>query len=158
MTTKAPKTRDYFAEMYVAGILADCGWNIYFPRRDKGFDFIITKSTPNGIVIRPVQVKGKYPEKIKTNKSYYGFTGKLTEVNEEMALIIPFFSTDHSTTSPDLIAFMPFSQIKNTPKGHKCHPACFSNGISGERRDFKKFFGSPGIQLMESCDWKDETI
>jgi len=33
-----PQTRDYFAEMYVAGILADKGWNIYFPRRDKGFD------------------------------------------------------------------------------------------------------------------------
>ena len=36
-------SRDYFAEMYVAGILADNGWNIYFPRRDNGFDFIITK-------------------------------------------------------------------------------------------------------------------
>jgi hypothetical protein len=41
--TKRPKTRDYFAEMYVAGILADKGWNVYFPKRDIGFDFIITK-------------------------------------------------------------------------------------------------------------------
>src|SRR5947209_1336736 len=55
-------SRDYFAEMYVAGILADNGWNIYFPRRDKGFDFIITKPIGDEIIVRPVQVKGKYPE------------------------------------------------------------------------------------------------
>jgi hypothetical protein len=33
--------RDYFAEMYVAGLLADAGWNIYFPHRDMGFDYIV---------------------------------------------------------------------------------------------------------------------
>lgn len=33
---------DYFAELYVAGRLADAGWNVYFPHRDKGFDFIIS--------------------------------------------------------------------------------------------------------------------
>ena len=27
----SPRTRDYFAEMYVAGVLADAGWDIYFP-------------------------------------------------------------------------------------------------------------------------------
>jgi hypothetical protein len=32
--------------MYVAGIMADYGWNVYFPRRDKSFDFIITR--PHG--------------------------------------------------------------------------------------------------------------
>jgi len=158
MTKKSPKTRDYFAEMYVAGILADTGWNIYFPKRDKGFDFIITKETQNGLVIRPVQVKGKYPEKRKTDKNYYGFTGKLTQIHKEMALVIPFFSTDQSTSSPDAIAFMPFSQIKETPKGHKCHPTSFQNGKAVERRDFKKFFGMSGIKLMESPDWKDEQL
>lgn len=35
--------RDFFAELYVAGILGDAGWSIYFPKRDVGFDFIITK-------------------------------------------------------------------------------------------------------------------
>jgi len=37
------KTRDLFAELYVAGALAHAGWHIYFPKRDFGFDFIITK-------------------------------------------------------------------------------------------------------------------
>jgi len=27
------ETRDYFAELYVAGLMADAGWNIYFPHR-----------------------------------------------------------------------------------------------------------------------------
>lgn len=35
--------RDYFAELHVAGNFGDAGWNVYFPRRDKGFDFIVTK-------------------------------------------------------------------------------------------------------------------
>ena len=34
--------RDQFAEMYVAGVLADAGWNIYLPHRDVGFDMIAT--------------------------------------------------------------------------------------------------------------------
>jgi len=62
------KTRDYFAEMYVAGILADAGWNVYFPRRDKGFDFVITKHVGSRTIIRAVQVKGKYPGRTKTDK------------------------------------------------------------------------------------------
>jgi len=37
------KNRDFFAELYVAGILGDAGWSIYFPKRDVGFDFIATK-------------------------------------------------------------------------------------------------------------------
>jgi hypothetical protein len=158
MKNKAPKTRDYFAEMYVAGILADSGWNIYFPKRDVGFDFIITKSTANELIIRPVQVKGKYPETRKTNKKYYGFSGKLSQVHNEMALVIPFFSTDQSTSSPDLIAFMPYSQVKITTRGYKCAPASYQNGTAVERRDFKKFFGNSGIQLMELNDWKNENI
>jgi len=35
---------DYFAELYVAGKFADEGWNVYFPRCDKGFDFIVSKA------------------------------------------------------------------------------------------------------------------
>lgn len=38
------KVSDYFAELFVAGRLADAGWNVYFPHRDQGFDFIITKT------------------------------------------------------------------------------------------------------------------
>jgi hypothetical protein len=56
------KTSDYFAELYVAGRFAEAGWNVYFPRRDRGFDFIVSKALPDGQqLLRPVQVKGKYP-------------------------------------------------------------------------------------------------
>lgn len=56
-----PKKRrpDYLAELYVAGVLADAGWNVYFPHRDEGFDFIISKYLGDRIVLRLVQVKGK---------------------------------------------------------------------------------------------------
>ena len=56
-----PKTSDYFAELYVAGRFADAGWNVYFPHRDQGFDFVISKVIGVDTVLRPVQVKGKYP-------------------------------------------------------------------------------------------------
>jgi hypothetical protein len=47
------------------GIMADSDWNIYFSTRDVGFDFIATISTDEGVVIRPVQVKGNYPTEDK---------------------------------------------------------------------------------------------
>lgn len=53
---------DYFAELYVAGSMAKAGWNVYFPHRDKGFDFIISKLIGGKRwVVRPVQVKSKTP-------------------------------------------------------------------------------------------------
>ena len=57
----APATRDYFAELYVAGLFGDAGWSVYFPKRDVGFDFIATKSIDGDVLIRPIQVKGLYP-------------------------------------------------------------------------------------------------
>lgn len=60
MSTNAEKRRpDYLAELYVAGVLADDGWNVYFPHRDEGFDFMISKYLGDRIVLRLVQVKGK---------------------------------------------------------------------------------------------------
>ena len=56
-TAPPPATRDMFAELYVAGLFADAGWDVYFPKRDRGFDFIATKSVDGTIVVRPVQVK-----------------------------------------------------------------------------------------------------
>ena len=61
-------TLDYFAETYVAGLLADASWNIYFPRRDKGFDYIVTRETAVGVLVRPVQVKGLYPTAEKISR------------------------------------------------------------------------------------------
>lgn len=78
---------DYFAELYVAGRFADAGWNVYFPHRDRGFDFIVSKQTINGdYLIRPVQVKGKYPTESKRNWPVYGFVGRLSTLHDEMVL------------------------------------------------------------------------
>lgn len=144
------KTRDYFAEMYIAGILADNEWNVYFPHRDIGFDFIVTKEIGQRIMVRPVQVKGKYPERDKTDKRVYGFIGKLTQVHEDMVLAIPFFSKDQRTKSPDCIAFIPRSRIIQKSRGYASQPAQFIGGKATPRRDYAKYFDTAGIQNMES--------
>ena len=79
-------TRDYFAEMYVAGVLADARWDIYFPRRDKGFDMIVSRPGNNTTIVRPVQVKGKYASGEKTDKASYGYVGRLTAFHDDMTL------------------------------------------------------------------------
>jgi hypothetical protein len=143
--------RDYFAEMYVAGVLADAGWNVYFPRRDLGFDFIITKASASTVVIRPVQVKGKYPEPSKTQKRTYGFRGKLTAVHADMVLAIPFFTTVQ-THSPLFTAYMPLSRVKRTTGGFRCEPATFDTQAK-RRRDFMSYFDANGLAAMERPSW-----
>ena len=91
------KISDYFAELYVAGRLADADWNVYFPHRDIGFDFIIAKKVGERMIIRPVQVKGRYPSGDKTDKPTYGYVGKLSEVHSEMVLAIAYFSSDQGS-------------------------------------------------------------
>jgi hypothetical protein len=147
--------RDYFAEMYVAGILADHGWNIYFPRRDKGFDFIITKPVNDQIIIRPVQVKGKYPEVEGRDLPVYGYIGKLSQLHKDMVLAIPYFSTNIHSVAPDHVAYMPRTQISVQRKlGYACRPACSRNGKAEPRRDFRKYFNAEGMLFMEASDWQ----
>src|SRR5437667_4951364 len=85
---------------------ADSGWNVYFPHRDTGFDFIISKRIDGTQVLRPVQVKGKYPTAEKGDKATYGYIGELTELHPEMVLAIPFFSSA-SPEVPNCVAYMP---------------------------------------------------
>jgi hypothetical protein len=149
----APKTRDYFAEMYVAGMMAEAGWDIYFPRRDKGFDFIVSKNVSGrGILVRPVQVKGKYPESIKKDKATYGFVGKLTAAHPDMVLAIPFFPVSDSA-SPACTAFMSLLQTKRHSRGIRCEPAKFHDGRPSARRDYIPYFENTGILRIESLDW-----
>jgi|SRR5712664_1406162 len=104
MSTNAEKRRpDYLAELYVAGVLADAGWNVYFPHRDEGFDFIISKYLGDRIVLRPVQVKGKYPTKDKTDKAAYGYMGRLSALHNEMVWLYPIFRVA-------ILLRVPFSQ------------------------------------------------
>jgi len=143
-----PTTRDYFAEMYVAGLLADAEWNIYFPRRDKGFDFIAVKEIDGKAVVRPVQVKGKYPTDEKTDKDVYGYIGKLSILHDDMVLAIVFFDRGARAQHPCHVAFMPRQLIKLHQRGYRCEPASIQNGLIQPRRDSQRYFGAAGIESL----------
>ena len=148
------KNRDYFAELYVAGILGDVGWSIYFPKRDVGFDFIAVKELRGHAVIRPVQVKGKYPAHTKGDKVVYGYIGQLSQLHPEMVLAIPYFPTDQRGVAPTCTAYMPRWAIRpQTSRGFACQPASFQSGMPKARRDFQQYFDYAGIEFMESEKW-----
>lgn len=147
--------RDYFAEMYVAGNLADNGWNIYFPRKDLGFDFIITKPVGDRIIVRPVQVKGKYPQVEGRNLPTFGYIGQLSQLHNDMVLAIPYFSTNIHCAAPEHVAYMPRTEIRiQRGSGYACRPARCRNGRVEPRRDFRKYFDSEGMLFMESAEWR----
>lgn len=138
------KTRDYFAEMYVSGVLADAGWDIYFPRRDKGFDMIVSRPANGATIVRPVQVKGKYASDEKTAKNSYGYVGRLTAFHDDMILVIPYF-TGETAAAPALIAWMPRGEIRPHSRGWKCEPARFGKNGPEPRPGFTHFFGEGGL-------------
>lgn len=145
-------TSDYFAELYVAGRFADAGWNVYFPHRDKGFDFIVSKPHGNSQIIRPVQVKGKYPTEAKKNWPYYGYIGTLSQLHPEMVLAIPYFS-HKDNDMPICTAYLPRKLIKGHTRGYRCQPASYKDSTPSPRRDFSKFFDMDGLRLVESDAW-----
>ncbi len=149
------KISDYFAELYVAGRLADADWNVYFPHRDIGFDFIIAKKVGERMIIRPLQVKGKYPSGDKTDKPSYGYVGKLSEVHSEMVLAIAYFSSDQAESIPVCVAYVPRLLVRKHSRGYRCEPASFKSGQPRPRRDYAIFFDSQGIQRLESEDWSN---
>jgi hypothetical protein len=147
---------DYFAELYVAGLFAVAGWNIYFPHRDKGFDFIISKDIYLvGQIIRPVQVKGKYPTEGKTNKAVYGYVGQLTARHPDMVLAIPFFPYENPQ-KPSCVAFLPNYKIKPHAKGVHCEPARFCEGMPIPRKEFLRFFNEEGLSKLDSLKWSQK--
>jgi hypothetical protein len=149
------KTSDYFAELHVAGRLADAGWDIYFPHRDKGFDFVISKKVNGVLLLRPVQVKGKYPSEGKTDKAVYGYVGRLTETHPEMVLAIPYFS-ESSPETPVCIAFMPLSSVRQNSRGYRCQPATYRKGEPKPRREHQDFFDKKGIAKLDSLNWNNK--
>ena len=152
--------RDYFAEMYVAGVLADAGWNVYFPRRDQGFDFIVTKAVGDEIVIRPVQVKGKYPTDGKGDRPVYGYMGRLSQVHPDMVLAVPFFATEVQA-APMFTAYLPPTQLRRSPSReswYRVFPAGFAEGTPYMRPSYTRFFDTEGIRLMESSTWSAQPV
>jgi hypothetical protein len=147
------KVSDYFAELNVAGRFAEAGWNVYFPHRDHGFDFIVAKEVPEvGQLIRPVQVKGKYPTEGKGYKPTYGYVGDLTQLHPEMVLAIPYFPWS-SREVPTCIAYLPRSVIRTHSRGFHCEPASYLAESTSPRAHYAKFFGAEGLALLERPAW-----
>jgi hypothetical protein len=143
---EATVTRDYFAEMYVAGLLADAGWNIYFPRRDKGFDYIITRHDGDATIVRPVQVKGLFPTREKGDKPRFGYTGRLTALHPDMVLALVFFAPGSTEGTPQHIAYIPRIEIRTrTRGGYRCMPCALRAGIVTPRPRFRPFFDASGL-------------
>jgi hypothetical protein len=150
----ATHQRDYFAELYVAGLMGDCGWSVYFPKRDVGFDFIATRNVHGVVLVRPIHVKGLYPTEAKKDKSGYGFVGRLTQLHDDMILALPFFSTDRVGPAPVCIAYMPRSAIRvQRRKGYKCMPARFASGRPEPRATFRKYFDIEGLKASAHVGW-----
>ncbi|MES2391330.1 MAG: hypothetical protein V4555_06805 [Acidobacteriota bacterium] len=145
------------AELYVAGLFTQEGWRVYFPHSDDGFDFIAAKPSPNGVILRPVQVKGKYPKDTKSDKPVYGYVGELSQVHPEMVLAIPYFAVGDLPVLCH-VAFMPFWKIGSSSRGVKCQPAKFSKGKAAPRRDHLKFFDREGLQWLSNRNWSKEVL
>ena len=134
--------------------MGDSGWAIYFPKRDVGFDFIAVLTMNGTSLVRPVQVKGLYPTEEKRDKAYYGYIGKLTQLHDDMILVLPYFSTNQAGPAPECIAFMPRVEIRpQASRGFKCTPAYFQGGRATPRKTFEKHFGLPGLALTAALDW-----
>ena len=154
----APDTRDYFAELYIAGLFGDAGWSVYFPKCDVGFDFIVSKSTNDEVLIRPIQVKGLYPTAAKGDKTSYGYKGELSAVHQQMVLVLPFFSANERGTAPEQIAYMPISEFEKPSRGgYRCVPARFEAGHAIPRKEFAQYFGHQGLAAIESPMWGANT-
>lgn len=152
-----PKTREQFAEFYVAAQLADAGWNVYLPRWDNGFDFMIERTVvldgDRLALIRPVQVRGKYLTEDKGDTRQYGVqNGLLTRVHPDMIVAMPFF--DASNCHPTRIAYLPWSRIspiwdEEVGKwAFTCFPAGIKAGEVYARQDYQKFFDAAGMKVL----------
>jgi len=154
----APKTFDQLAELHVAGLFAEGGWRVYFPHRDDGFDFIAAKPLHDGMLIRPVQVKGKYPEDEKTDKTTYGYVGRLSQTHPEMVLAIPYFSIG-ALPIVQHVAFMPLCAIRpHKSRGYRCEPAKFAGGLAAPRGEHKKYFDHVGLEWLSERTWANEIV
>lgn len=142
-----PATRDMFAEMYVAAMLADAGWELYFPRRDRGFDMIALKRVEDGNLIRPIQVKGKYPEAGTGDRAAYGYVGRINGWHDDMVLALPFFDQDGSA-SPSHIAWMPRASLLSCARGYRCQPARLIGGVVSPKPGSTIYFGREGLDRI----------
>lgn len=152
-TKPARKLRDQFAEMYVAGCFMDAGWQVFFPHRDEGFDFIAAKRTPTGTFLRPVQVRGCYRQPgARAKKSAYG-KGLITlsQTHPDMVVAMPFFS-EQSPHHPHGVVYLRLPDLKtNGVKGNLySYPAQLVEGVARPRPSYEGLFGAAGLARLEA--------
>lgn len=146
--------RDEFAELYTAGLFADAGWTVYFPRRDRGFDYIVTMQRGNEMLIRPVQVKGVYPEEQKKGGKPFGKTLTLTAFHPQMVLVMPFFEySPEKSESPTHVCFLPLQPSKRDDGKHIIRPALLTAGKITIRETYQRYCGQPGMDAVAATQW-----
>lgn len=156
---QAPKTRDYFAELYVAGLFGDAGWAVYFPKRDVGFDFVVSKEVAGTMLLRPVQVKGLYPTAEKRDRDTYGFSGMLSAVHPEMVVVLPFFPAVEGTAAPSCIAFMPLAAMRDRERGGvRCVPCSLVGGVPRPRPSYLRFMDQAGLLALDDATWSNSVV
>ena len=148
--------KTYAAELTVAAQFTHAGWNTYFPQRDQGFDFVVSKYIDGQHILRPVQVKGKYPEANKSDNDCYGYVGRLSRLHPEMVLAIPYFTVE-SRRIPEIIAYVPRVELRNHSRGYRTQPASFKDGKPQIRPGFQGFFGVEGLKLLQNTNWAGKT-
>jgi len=135
-------------------LFGDAGWAVYFPKRDVGFDFVVSKQVPGNVILRPVQVKGLYPTPDKQDRDTYGFAGVLSAVHPEMVVAMPFFSAAERGVAPTCVAFMPLAAMRNRERGGvRCVPCSLSQGIPRPRPSFLAFTNHAGLVAVENPNW-----
>jgi hypothetical protein len=102
-------------------------------------------------------VKGKYPTNEKTDKSVYGYVGKLTQMHPEMVLAIPYFS-GASSEIPYCVAYMPWSCVRPHSRGFRCQPAMYRANAPCPRREYRRFFDKDGIDALVDDLWSQQTV
>jgi hypothetical protein len=157
LKSEGPQTFPQIAELYVAGLFAEQGWRVYFPHRDEGFDFLAMRGDGEQSLIRPVQVKGKYPTGAKFDSRAIGFTGELTKTHPEMVLAIVYFEVSDIPLIRH-VAFMPPSMYRRHKRGIRCLPAKFQQGKAVPRGDHTAFFDHKGLRRVEDPEWSKMVI
>lgn len=146
--------RDEFAELYVSALFADGGWTVYFPRRDKGFDCIVTMQKGDDMLVRPIQVKGVYPEEFKKGGKPFGRDLKLTAIHPQMVLVMPFFQyAPEKSSSPTHVGFFPIKPSTRPDRKHIIRPAFLKAGVISVRDSYQGSFGKAGIAEVEKLTW-----
>lgn len=131
------------AELLVASKFRENGWEIYFPHKDDGFDFVAYNKDKK--IFRPIQVKGKYRES-SNDKVTYGYKGSLSHTHDEMVLAVVFYNKN---SEPLHFAYLKFSDIKFTKKGDaKAEVCCIKDNKIKPRRDFSFLFGLEGMNRL----------